>query len=221
MNLAAYIDHTNLATDASAEDIAQLCAEARAHRFASVCVNPIWVEKAVQELKGSGVATCSVIGFPTGAVMPQIKLHEAELALEAGATELDMVINVAQLKADNFEAIREDVEPLAILAHENGATLKVILEVALLTDEEIVRGCRWCEQFGADYVKTSTGMLKGADTGATVHAVQLMRNSVSDTIGVKASGGVRDRQSAEAMIEAGATRIGTSSSVTIVADRST
>ena len=217
MNLAAYIDHTNLAPDASESDIRQLCTEADEHGFAAVCVQPIWVCLAADLLKGTSVATCTVIGFPTGAHMPEVKQKEAELALLDGARELDTVINLTALKASNHEGIKADIAPLAELAHAEGALLKVILEVALLTDEEIVRGCQWSEEFGADFVKTSTGMLKGANTGATVPAVELMRATVSPHVGVKASGGIRDRACAEAMIAAGATRLGTSSSLEIIA----
>ena len=216
MDFAKYIDHTNLATDANAEDIAHVCAEAKEYGFAAVCVNPIWVEMAVDLLDGTDVEVCSVIGFPTGAHRPEVKFFEALRALSDGATELDMVIDVAALKANDRETVDRDIAPLADAAHENDAVLKVILETALLTDEEIIRGCQWAEQFGADYVKTSTGMLKGENTGATTRVIALMRESVSDGIGVKASGGIRDRQTAEAMIAAGATRIGTSSSVAIV-----
>ena len=216
MDLAPYIDHTNLAPDASAEDIAQLCAEAREHSFAAVCVNPAWVLLAALELPQSEVAVCSVVGFPTGAHLPETKLREAELALHDGASELDTVINIAALKADDYESIKEDIAPLAEAAHKRGALLKVILEVALLKDEEIIRGCQWAEEFGADYVKTSTGTLKGEGTGATIHTVKLMRASVSPTVGVKAAGGIRDRATAEAMLAAGATRIGTSSSLAML-----
>jgi deoxyribose-phosphate aldolase len=214
--IAQYIDHTNLSADANGSDIKQLCAEAHEYGFAAVCVNPLWVKLAADELFESDVEVCCVIGFPTGAHLPDVKLFEAKLALEHGACELDTVINIAALKANDYESVRADVEPLVKLAHENKALLKVILEIALLTDEEIIRGCQWCEQFGADFVKTSTGMLKGENTGATTHVVRLMRESVSEDIGIKASGGVRDFTTAEAMIEAGATRIGTSSSVAMM-----
>jgi len=213
--IAGFIDHTNLSVDASASDIKQLCAEARAYKFAAVCVNPIWVKLAVSELIGSNIPVCSVIGFPSGAHLPEAKFLEAELALADGARELDTVINIAALKAADCDAVRADIEPLAVLAHENRAILKVILETAILTDEEIVRGSQWSEEFGADFVKTSTGMLKGEKMGATEHAVELMRKSVSRDVGVKASGGISNRQDAKVMLMVGATRIGTSSSVAI------
>jgi deoxyribose-phosphate aldolase len=216
MNLASYIDHTNLATDASAEDILALCREAKEHGFAAVCVNPVWVRTAADALRESDVAVCSVVGFPTGAHLPGTKLHETKRALRAGATEIDTVINVAALKSHDYNAVRADIEPLAIKVHEKGATLKVILETALLTDEEIALGSAWAEEFGADYVKTSTGMLKGADSGATVDAVRIMRGSIKPQTGLKAAGGIRDRQTAEEMIAAGATRLGTSASIDII-----
>jgi len=216
MSLNAYIDHTNLAPDASEDDIRTLCDEARKHRFAAVCVNPVWVHRAVEHLKGTDVAVCSVVGFPTGAHLASIKLREAKRALNCGATEIDTVINISALKAHDYNAVRADIEPLAILVHEKGAKLKVILETALLTPDEIILGCKWAEEFGADFVKTSTGMLKGENMGATVPVVALMRATVKPETGVKASGGIRDRATAEAMIKAGATRLGTSASVDIV-----
>ena len=216
INLAPYIDHTNLAPDASEADIIQLCSEAREHSFAAVCVNPDWILTAARELAGSNVAPCSVVGFPTGAHLAEVKAFEAERVLTDGAREIDTVIQVSALKANLINDIKDDIAPLAELAHEAGALLKVILEVALLSDEEIIRGCQWSEEFGADYVKTSTGMLKGENTGATVHAVELMRASVSPRIGVKASGGIRDRATAEAMMRAGATRLGTSASLKLL-----
>ena len=216
MNLAPFIDHTNLAPDANAEDIARLCTEAYKYGFASVCVNPLWVRDAAERLSSSDVAVCAVVGFPTGAHTPKVKRYEAEQALKDGARELDMVIDIAALKRADRSGIEDDIEPLATMAQENKALLKVILEVALLTDEEVVRGCRWAQEFGADFVKTSTGTLKGDRSGATVHAVKLMRAHIDPTMGLKAAGGIRDRKTAEAMIEAGATRIGTSSSLLIV-----
>jgi len=214
--LNTYIDHTDLSPDASTDDIVRLCEEAKEHHFAAVCVNPVWVKTAAQQLKGSDVAVCSVVGFPSGAHKSEVKVAEAQLALDEGADELDTVINIAALKAADHEGVRADIEPLAQLAHENGAILKVILEVALLSDEEIERASRWAAEFGADYIKTSTGMLKGENSGATVAAVELMRDSVDPQIGIKAAGGIRDRATAEAMIEAGATRLGTSSSISFI-----
>jgi len=209
-SLAKYIDYTNLSPAASKTDIEKLCAEARTHGFAAVCINPLWVRTAADALRNCPVAVCTVIGFPLGATPNIVKLFEAQRTLADGAKELDMVINVAALKAGDHEGIKGDIAPLAQAAHADDALLKVILEVALLSDEEIVRGCQWAEESGADFVKTSTGTLKGEGTGATVHTVELMRASVSPAIGVKAAGGIRDRETAEAMIAAGATRIGTS-----------
>jgi len=227
MNLAKYIDHTNLSPSASESDIRLLCAEAREHEFAAVCVNPIWVKLASDLLRGSDVKVCTVIGFPTGAHMPEVKLKEAELALANGAEELDTVINITALKASDIQTLQDDIAPLADAAHAAGAMLKVILETALLNDEEIIRACELCWKFGADYVKTSTGMLpsKGTENnGAATHAVTLMhrhrrgKSTVGDPMGVKASGGIRDRKTALAMIEAGATRLGTSSGTAILTD---
>jgi len=226
-NLASYIDHTNLAVNASEGDIRLLCAEAVEHGFAAVCVNPIWVKLAADLLKDSKVKVCTVIGFPTGAQTAASKQVEAELALANGAQELDMVINIAALQAGNKEALSNDMAHLADIAHEHGAILKVILETALLSDEEIIRGCELSWEFGADFVKTSTGMLAAelsanGTTGASIHAVKLMASkargstNVGDPMGIKASGGIRDKATAIAMIDAGATRLGTSSGVAIV-----
>ncbi|MCL2745916.1 MAG: deoxyribose-phosphate aldolase [Coriobacteriia bacterium] len=229
MNLAKYIDHTNLAPNASETDIRLLCAEAMEYDFAAVCISPIWVKLAADLLHDSEVKVCTVIGFPTGAHAASVKLTEAKLALANGAQELDTVINNIALQTDNLETLREDIAPLADAAHAAGAILKVILETALLNDNEIIRACEICWDFGADYVKTSTGMLlpgmtADGKTGASIHAVQLMASKargisgLGDPMGVKASGGIRDRKTALVMIEAGATRIGTSSGVAIVTD---
>jgi len=227
MNLAKYIDHTNLNPNADEASIRLLCAEALEYGFTAVCISPLWVKLAADLLQGSKVKVCTVIGFPTGAHAPSIKLAEAKLALVNGAQELDMVINVAALQAGDTDALQQDIEPLADAAHAEGAILKVILETALLSDEEIVHACELCWEFGADYVKTSTGMLpagltKDGNTGASVHVVALMHRHkrgaapTGDSMGVKASGGIRDRATAVAMIEAGATRLGASSGVAIV-----
>ncbi|MCL2525535.1 MAG: deoxyribose-phosphate aldolase [Coriobacteriia bacterium] len=226
MNLNKFIDHTNLAVNATELDIRQLCAEALEYDFAAVCVNPIWVKLCADLLRDSEVKVCTVIGFPTGAHMPEAKLIEAQVALVNGAQELDTVINIAALRAEDIEMLRDDIEPLADAAHAAGAILKVILETALLEDDEIVRACNLCWDFGADFVKTSTGMLlpgmaEGGQTGASLHAVGLMARHAAGAsnqgvpMGVKASGGIRDRDTAIDMIEAGATRIGTSSGIPI------
>ncbi|MCL2606520.1 MAG: deoxyribose-phosphate aldolase [Coriobacteriia bacterium] len=229
MKLNKYIDHTNLAPNASESDIRLLCAEALEYDFAAVCVSPTWVKLAADLLSKSEVKVCTVIGFPTGAHAAGTKLAEAQLALVNGAQELDAVINIAALQASNYEILSEDIGLLADATHAKGAILKVILETALLSDEEIIRACEWCWEFGADFVKTSTGMLaaslsKDGNTGASIHAVRLMASkargssSVGDPMGIKASGGIRDRETAMAMIDAGATRIGTSSGIAIVKD---
>jgi len=230
MNLAKYIDHTNLVLNANESDIRLLCAEALEHNFTAVCISPLWVKLAADLLQNSDVKVCTVIGFPTGAHAPSVKLAEAELALANGAQELDMVINIAALQEDDENALQQDIEPLADAAHAKEAILKVILETALLSDKEILKACDLCWKFGADFVKTSTGMLstslvKEGTTGASIHAVKLMHSRrrgatpTGDPMGVKASGGIRDRATAIAMIEAGATRLGTSSGIAIIADK--
>lgn len=211
--LEKYIDHTLLRPDASAAEIDKICDEALRHRFASVCVNGTWVKRCAEILCGSGVAVCSVIGFPLGAMAPEVKLYEARRAIEDGACEIDMVMNVGALKSGDAEFVRRDIAGVADVCHRLGAKLKVILETALLTDTEKIRGCELAKLAGADFVKTSTGFSKG---GATPADVELMRRTVGPTMGVKASGGVRDEKDAREMIAAGATRLGASASVAIV-----
>jgi len=212
--LAGTIDHTLLKPDATLAEIDTLCAEALEHRFASVCINGVHVRRCAEILRGSGVAVCSVVGFPLGAMAPEVKVYEARRALEDGATEVDMVQNVGALRSGDEEFVRRDVAAVAETVHRFGATLKVILETCLLTDEEKVRASRIAKSAGADYVKTSTGFSKG---GATVEDVALMRRAVGPELGVKASGGVRTPDDARAMLAAGATRIGASASVRIAA----
>jgi deoxyribose-phosphate aldolase len=212
-SLAGYIDHTLLKPDATAAEIDTICDEALRHRFASVCVNGVWVRRCAEILAGSGVIVCSVIGFPLGASAPEVKVYEARRAVEDGACEIDMVVNVGALKSGDDEFVRRDIAGVAEVCHRLGAKLKVILETALLTDPEKVRGCELARAAGADFVKTSTGFSKG---GATAADVALMRRTVGPVLGVKASGGVRTAEDARAMIEAGATRIGASASVAIV-----
>lgn len=212
-SLAAYIDHTLLKPDASAAEIDTLCDEALRHRFATVCVNGTWVRRCSEILAGSGVLVCSVVGFPLGACAPEVKVYEARRAIEDGACEIDMVLNVGALKSGDEAFVRRDVAGVAELCHRLGAKLKVILETALLSDAEKVRACVLAREAGADFVKTSTGFSKG---GATAADVALMRRTVGPVLGVKASGGVRTAEDARAMIEAGATRIGASASVAIV-----
>jgi len=213
IDLARYIDHTLLKPEANAEDIDELCAEAREYKFASVCINPTWVRRAANSLRGSGVVTCTVIGFPLGATTTAIKAMEARRALREGAREVDMVLNVGALKSGDYDQVREDIAQVAEAAHEVGGLCKVILETALLTDEEKVVASALAKEAKADFVKTSTGFGSG---GATVYDVALMRETVGPDMGVKASGGVRTLEDVEDMIAAGATRIGASAGVQIV-----
>ncbi len=213
LDLARYIDHTMLNPDATAEDIDLLCAEADQYKFASVCINPTWVRRAAANLRGTGVPVCTVIGFPLGATTSEVKAAEARKALRDGAREIDMVINVGALKSGDHEVVYGDIAKVVDAAHEVGALCKVILETALLTDEEKVIASALAKRARADFVKTSTGFGPG---GATVYDVALMRETVGPEMGVKASGGVRTAHEAEDMIAAGATRIGASAGVQIV-----
>ncbi|NOY05772.1 MAG: deoxyribose-phosphate aldolase [Chlorobi bacterium] len=213
VDLAGYIDHTLLKQDATAKDIQCLCGEAVAYHFASVCVNPCRVRMAADFLKGSSVKVCTVIGFPLGANETETKAFEARKAIEAGADELDMVLNIGLLKDGKEEFVRKDITAVVQVAKERGAIVKVILETCLLTRDEKSRACGLCKEAGADYVKTSTGF---SASGATVEDVELLRREVGADMGVKASGGIRTRQQALDMIHHGATRIGTSSGIAIV-----
>ena len=206
------IDHTLLKADATKAEMQKLCQEAMDNRFISVCVNPSQIPLCRELLKGSDVKVCTVIGFPLGATSTKTKVFEAREAVENGATEVDMVINVGAAKSGDWDYVKNDIEMVAI-AVSGRALLKVIIETSLLTDEEKVRVCAICKLVGADFVKTSTGFSTG---GATVEDVRLMRKVVGSEMGVKASGGVRDVETAKAMVEAGATRLGTSSGVVIV-----
>ena len=208
--LASYIDHTLLKPEATESQICALCAEARQWRFASVCVNPRWAATAAEELRGSRVKVCTVIGFPLGASVSAVKEFEARRAVADGADELDMVVSVGDLKAGRDEYVRSDIA--AVVRGAQGRTVKVIIEACLLTDEEKARACRLAAAAGADFVKTSTGFSKG---GATVHDVALMRAVVGPDVGVKAAGGIHTRAEAEEMIAAGATRIGASAGAAI------
>lgn len=214
---ASLIDHTLLKPEAAESDIKKLCEEAAEFGFASVCVNPSWVRKAAGFLKGSGVPVCTVIGFPLGATLPDVKAYEARRAIFNGATEVDMVINIGALKSGDDCLVEEDIHAVVEAAHESGILCKVIIETALLTDEEKVRACLASKNAGADFVKTSTGFAKG---GATANDVALMRHTVGDALGVKASGGVKGIEDARAMFEAGATRIGASVGVKIAQEAS-
>ncbi len=211
-DLAHTIDHTLLKPDATAEEIRHLCAEARDYHFASVCVNPTWVSVCARELAGSGVEVCTVIGFPLGANRSVIKAEEARVAIADGATEVDMVLNVGAIKSRLLSEARQDIHAVVQAAGDR-ACVKVILETSLLSDEEKVEACVLAQDAGANYVKTSTGFAGG---GATAEDVRLMRRVVGPSMGVKASGGVRDREGAEAMIAAGANRIGASAGIKIV-----
>lgn len=211
--LARMIDHTLLKPEATPAEIERLCAEAAEHSFATVCVNPIYVALAANLLHGTPVAVCTVAGFPLGATPTPVKRFEALQVLDDGAVEVDMVIPIGRLKAGQHDVVRDDIYALAQLCHEQGALLKVILENALLTDEEKVSACRLAVEAGADFVKTSTGF---ARSGATVADVALMRRTVGPEIGVKAAGGIRTYADALAMIEAGANRLGASASLKIL-----
>lgn len=210
--LAKLIDHTALKPDVSQADIQTLCEEAKRYSFASVCVNPYWVPFAKAQLEGSDCLVCTVVGFPLGATLTEVKAFETRLSIEKGAREVDMVINIGALKDGDEKTVLEDIQAVVKAAGED-ALVKVILETCLLTDREIELASQLAKRAGADYVKTSTGFSSG---GATIEAVQLMRKVVGDELGVKASGGIRDRQTAEAMVKAGASRVGASASVTIV-----
>lgn len=212
MNINRYIDHTILKADATNQEVTKVCEEARTHEFFSVCVNPHYVPLVKANLEGSIVKVCAVVGFPLGATMAEVKAFEAEQAINAGADEIDMVINIAALKNGELDTVLNDI--CAVKAATNGrALLKVIIESCLLNDEQKVIACELSKQAGAEFVKTSTGFSTG---GATVADIALMRKTVGPDIGVKASGGVRDFETAKNMIDAGATRIGASASVAIV-----
>ena len=210
--LASLIDHTLLKPDATREDIERLCREAAQYCFASVCVNPNWVPLCRDLLRGVGVKVCTVIGFPFGTHLPDVKSYEARRAVEQGAEEVDMVINIGALKSKDYALVEQDIRGVV---HSVGKStlVKVILETSLLTRDEKIMGCSLAKAAGADYVKTSTGYGGG---GATVEDVRLMRETVGPEVGVKASGGIRTKQDVEAMVAAGATRIGASAGVKIV-----
>ena len=207
------IDHTLLKPEATTQQIKQLCAEAIQYNFASVCLNPTHVKLAAQLLKNSEVDVCTVVGFPLGATLSQVKVFETEQVLNDGATEIDMVINIGALKEGNDDLVEQDIAGVVKAAHSRKAICKVIIETALLTDEEKVRACQLAKKAGADFVKTSTGFSSG---GATVEDVALMRQTVGPDIGVKAAGGIKTLADAQNMIAAGATRLGASAGVKIV-----
>jgi len=211
-NIAGMIDHTLLKADATKNQIEKLCEEAREYKFASVCVNPTWVATASKLLQNSNVKVCTVIGFPLGATTSETKGFEAKDAIEKGAQEVDMVINIGALKDGNDELVEKDIRTVVDAARGKALT-KVIIETSLLTEEEKVKACQLAVKAGADYVKTSTGFSAG---GATIEDIVLMRKTVGPDIGVKASGGVRNTEDTQKMVEAGATRIGASAGVAIV-----
>lgn len=212
-SLAKTIDHTLLKPDATADQIAQLCYEAKKYGFASVCINPTNVKLCADLLRDSDVKVCSVIGFPLGATTTEVKALETQNALDNGATEIDMVINIGALKAGDSELVAKDIREVVKTAHAQNALVKVIIETALLTDDEKVIACLLAKEASADFVKTSTGFSSG---GATVHDVALMRRTVGPTLGVKAAGGIHSHEEAEQMIAAGATRIGASAGIKII-----
>lgn len=211
--MAAWIDHTILKPEAVPEQVEKLCKEAAQYHFASVCINPVYVPLARRLLENSGVAVCTVVGFPLGATLSAAKVEETRLSIEAGATEIDMVIPVGLLKGAQYTAVADDIQRIVETSHEHGALVKVILEMALLNHFEKIMGCLISQAVGADFVKTSTGFGPG---GATVEDVALMRRVVGPGTGVKAAGGIRSLADAQAMLQAGATRLGTSAGVKIV-----
>jgi len=211
--VASMIDHTLLKPDATRQNIEELCREAAQFKFATVCVNPTWVATCARLLAGSGVGVCSVVGFPLGATTADVKEYETRRAIFDGAREIDMVINVGALKSGDFRVVERDIESVTTACREGGALSKVIIEAALLTDDEKVTACTLAKAAAADYVKTSTGFGPG---GATAADVALMRRVVGAEMGVKAAGGVRDLEGVKAMIAAGATRVGASAGVKIV-----
>jgi deoxyribose-phosphate aldolase len=211
--LANMIDHTLLKPDAKENEIMKLIEEAKEYQFASVCINPYWISLAAEHLQGSDVKVCTVIGFPLGSNTTEVKVFETQNAILNGAQEIDMVINIGLLKSGKIAEVEADIKAVADAAHNKKALLKVIIETCLLTEEEKIRACQLAVNAGADFVKTSTGFSTG---GATVEDVALMRKVVGEKVGVKASGGVRNKADFEKMVEAGANRIGASSGVKIV-----
>lgn len=212
MNINKLIDHTALKPNTNKESILKLIAETKTYDFASVCVNPCWVALAHQELKNTDVKVCTVIGFPLGANTTEVKVFETKDAIEKGAQEIDMVINIAMLKDKEYDYVENEIHQI-VEAAKDKAIVKVIIETCLLTDEEKIKACELSQKAGADFVKTSTGFSTG---GATVHDIALMRKTVGAEMGVKASGGVHTHEEALAMVEAGATRIGASAGVKLL-----
>lgn len=212
MKIQEYIDHTLLKPASTEEQVKKICEEAKKYGFASVCVNAYYTSLVRREIEGSSVKTCVVVGFPLGATTKEVKAFETKQAIQNGAEEIDMVINVGALKDKKYDYVKEDIKSV-VEAAKGEALVKVILETCLLTDEEKVEGCKISKEAGADFVKTSTGFSTG---GATVHDIKLMRETVGSDMGVKASGGVRTKEDADLVIAAGASRIGASASIAIV-----
>ena len=212
-SVAGLIDHTLLKPDATQAEIETLCREAAEYRFATVCINPVWVPLGARMLRGTGVGVCTVVGFPLGATTADVKAYETRRVIFDGAGEVDMVINVGALKSGDVRTVQKDIEAVVDACRPCGVTSKVIIEAALLTDEEKITACTLAKAAGADFVKTSTGFARG---GATAADVALMRRVVGASMGGKAAGGVRDLTGAQAMVDAGATRIGASAGVRIV-----
>src|SRR5699024_10834704 len=214
MEIAKLIDHTALKPDTTQKQIDKLCQEAKEYGFYSVCINPSWVKEAARQLEGTNVKVCTVIGFPLGAATTNIKALETKDAIENGADEIDMVLNIAKLKDGDVAYVEDDIRSV-VQAADGQALVKVIIETCLLSDAEKETACRLAVKAGADFVKPSTGF---STSGATVEDVRLMRRTVGSDVGVKASGGIRDRKTALAMVDAGATRLGASSGVAIISD---
>ncbi len=211
--LGRFIDHTLLKPEATREQIEQLCSEAKRYKFASVCINPCWISVCADLLRNTEVKVCTVVGFPFGATLTEVKASETETAIQHGAQEVDMVLNIGMLKSGNYDFVESDIRAVVNVAKKHRVLTKTILEACLLNDEEKVKACLLAKRAGADFVKTSTGFSKA---GATVGDVALMRRVVGSAMGVKAAGGVRTREEAEAMIRSGASRVGASASVKIV-----
>jgi deoxyribose-phosphate aldolase len=211
-SITRFIDHTVLKPEATSQQIETLCREARQHNFAAVCVNPTHVNLAAELLQGSNVAVCTVIGFPLGATLTEVKVFETEQAIKHGATEIDMVINIGALKDGNLGLVEQDIAGVVAAAHAHQTHCKVIIETALLNDDEKVQACQLAQKAGADFVKTSTGFSHG---GATVEDVALMRRTVGPEMGLKAAGGIKNLADAQRMVAAGATRLGASAGVKI------
>jgi len=212
MDLAKLIDHTVLLPDCSSEDIEALCEEAHKHRFAAVCVPPYFVRDVVRKLEDSPVRVATVIGFPMGYACTPAKVEEVKRAVEEGVDEVDVVINICAVKNGHWAYVKNDIESMTMATHARGKVIKVILEVGLLDEEEIKQLCEICNQVGVNFVKTSTGL----NGGATVEVISMLREQLNDQIKIKASGGIRNREAAEALIEAGAARLGTSAGTEII-----